>query len=280
MTIPTVRLPDGTELPAIGQGAWKIGDDPRRVREEENSLRMGLDLGMTVIDTAEMYGEGKSETLVGRAIAGRRDDAFLVSKVYPHNASRTGIPAACERSLGRLRVERIDLYLLHWRGGIPLAETVNTFERLRQAGKIARWGVSNFDVVDMEELVALAAGRVCSTDQVLYNPQSRGIEFDLLPWSAKHGLPLMAYSPVGQGGSLLRNTALRAIAARYGKTPAQIALAWSIRSGHVLAIPKAATPTHVRENAEAASLSLTPADHAEIDRAFLPPRGKQPLGML
>lgn len=280
MTLPTVTLPDGTVLPAIGQGTWNMGDDARRARAEEDALRLGLDLGLRVIDTAEMYGEGRSEELVGRAIAGRRDEAFLVSKVYPHNAGRNGVPAACARSLRRLGVEQIDLYLLHWLGSVPLAETVEAFERLRESGKIARWGVSNLDTAEMEEIVALPAGATCTTDQVLYNPQHRGIEFDLLPWAAARPMPLMAYSPLGQGGTLLRHAALRSVADRHGMAPGQVALAWAIRSGGVLAIPKASSAEHVRANAAAAALALSAADLAEIDRAFPPPRRKQPLGMI
>jgi len=276
----TVRLPDAREVPAIGQGTWKMGEGQRGAREEEEALRQGIDLGMTLIDTAEMYGDGRSEEIVGRAIAGRRDRVFVVSKVYPHNASRTGVPAACARSLKRLGTDHIDLYLLHWRGGVPLAETVIAFEALREQGKIGAWGVSNLDADDMEELAALAQGSACATDQVLYHPGSRGIEFDLLPWCARHRMPVMAYSPVGQAGRLLRSPALVEVAARHGATPAQIAIAWGLRSSSVISIPKAGDAAHVRENAAASDIALTEADLATIDAAFPPPRRKQALGML
>ena len=227
-----------------------------------------------------MYGDGGAEEVVGRAIAGQRDRVFLVSKLYPHNASRTGVPAACERSLKRLGVDQIDLYLLHWRGSVPLAETVIAFEALREAGKIGAWGVSNFDTDDMEELSALAGGDGCATNQVLYNPSARNIEFDLLPWCAGRHVPVMAYSPVGQGGRLLRAPALAVIARRHGATPAQVAIAWTLRSSTVISIPKAGDAAHVRENAAAADIALTAADLAAIDAAFPPPRRKQGLAML
>ncbi len=276
----TVRLPDGTEIPQLGQGTWKMGERGADRRAEADALRLGLDLGITLIDTAEMYADGGSEEVVAQAIAGRRDEAFLVSKVYPHNATSRGTPAACARSLKRLGTDRIDLYLLHWRGGTDLSETVEAFEALREQGKILRWGVSNFDVDDMEEIAALPEGASCMTDQVLYNPEARGIEFDLLPWCARKGVPVMAYSPVGQGGRLLRSAALKSVAARHDVTAAQVALAWAMRQPHVIAIPKAAEADHVRQNAAAAVLALTDADLAEIDAAFAPPRRKQSLEML
>ena len=275
-----VRLPDGTEVVALGQGTWRMGEGHRPRAEEADALRLGLDLGMTLIDTAEMYGEGGAEEVVGEAIAGRREQAFVVSKVYPHNASRRGVAAACERSLRRLRTERIDLYLLHWRGGEPLAETVAGFEALRAAGKIGAWGVSNLDTDALTELRGLPGGAGCATDQVLYNPQARGIEFDLLPWCARHAMPVMAYSPVGQGGALLRTAAIGAVARRHAATPAQVAIAWALRQPGLIAIPKAADPAHVRDNAGAAALHLLAADLAEIDAAFPPPRRKQRLDML
>ncbi|MBW8269128.1 aldo/keto reductase [Caldovatus aquaticus] len=276
----TVRLPDGTEVPALGQGTWHMGERRADRRAEADALRLGLDLGLTLIDTAEMYGEGGAEEVVGEAIAGRpRESVFLVSKVYPHNATRRAMPAACERSLRRLRVETLDLYLLHWRGAAPLAETVAAFEALKRQGKIRRWGVSNLDVADLEELGAALAR--CATDQVLYNLSARGIEFDLLPFCRARGMPVMAYSPLGQGGRMLRDRALAAVAARHGATPAQIALAWALRApGGVIAIPKAADPAHVRENAAAAAIVLTPQDLAELDAAFPPPKRKRPLAML
>jgi diketogulonate reductase-like aldo/keto reductase len=272
----TVRLPDGTAVAAIGQGTWHMGEGERPIPEEVRALRQGIDLGMTLIDTAEMYGDGTSEQVVGDAIEGQRDNVFVVSKVFPHNASRRAMPRACEASLKRLRIDCIDLYLLHWRGGTPLAETVETFERLRAAGKIARWGVSNFDVDDMEEL---GEGAV-ATNQVLYNPGVRGIEFDLIPWCADRHIPVMAYSPVGQGGSLLHNPALAQVAARHDATPAQIALAWTIRLAGLITIPKASDPAHVAANAAAAAIELTPDDLAAIDAAFPPPRRRQRLEML
>jgi diketogulonate reductase-like aldo/keto reductase len=245
---------------------------------EADALRLGLDLGMTLVDTAEMYGDGGSEEVVGEAIAGRREEVFLVSKVYPHHASRTQLPRALEASLKRLRVERLDLYLLHWRGSVPLAETVAAMERVREQGKIARWGVSNLDVDDLEEMGAALAG--CATDQVLWNLDSRGVEFDLLPFCAARGMPVMAYSPIGQAGALLRHKALAAIAARHGVTPAQVALAFVLARPGVIAIPKASDPAHVRLNAAARDIVLTAQDRAELDAAFPPPRRKRPLEMI
>ncbi len=272
-----VALPGGVAVPALGQGTWRMGEGGASPAEEAAALRLGLDLGMTLIDTAEMYGDGASERVVAAAMAGRRDEVFLVSKVLPSNAGRAGVKAACERSLKRLETDRIDLYLLHWRGGTPLAETVEAFERLVAAGSIRRWGVSNLDVEDMEEL---PPGGGCAADQVLYNPEYRGIEFDLLPWCRERAMPVMAYSPVGQGGRLLRAPALRRVAERRGATPAQVAVAWGLRASGVISIPKAASAAHVRENAAAASLTLEEADLAEIDAAYPPPRRKQALQML
>ena len=272
-------LPDGTTLPSLGLGTWKMGD--RQGRDAERAaLRLGLDLGMRLIDTAEMYGDGASETLVGEAIAGRRDEVFVVTKILPSNATQKGIPAACGRSLKRLGCERIDLYLLHWRGGEDLATVVEAFERLRERGDIARWGVSNFDADDMEELEAIETGSACATNQVLYNPGARGIEFDLLPWCESRRMPVMAYSPVGQGGRLLAHPSLHTVAKRHGTSPAAVAVAWSMRYEGVISIPKAADPAHVRENASAMTLTLTVDDLALIDGAFPPPRRKEPLGML
>ena len=243
-------------------------------RAEADALRLGIDLGMTLIDTAEMYADGGAEEVVADAIAGQRDRVHLVSKAYPQNAGRRSLPAACERSLQRLRTDRIDLYLLHWRGSTPIAETVEAFEALQAAGKIGAWGVSNFDVDDLAELPP-----GCAANQVLYNLGERGIEFDLLPWCRERTIPVMAYSPVGQGGRLLRAPALAGVAARHGATPAQVALAWTMQPG-ICTIPKAADPAHVRQNAAAAALRLTDGDRAELDAAFPPPRRKQPLGML
>ena len=274
----TLRLPDGTEVPVLGQGTWKIGEGERSRKDEAAAIRLGIDLGMTLIDTAEMYGEGSSEEVVADAIAGHRDRVFLVTKVYPHNATRRGTAAACERSLKRLRTDHIDLYLLHWMGSAPLSETVAEFEKLKAAGKIRAWGVSNLDTDDMEELAEVSSA--CATNQVLYNPEHRGIEFDLLPWCAKRAMPIMAYSPVGQAGRLLRAPALTKIAARHNATPAQIAIAWSLRHPGIISIPKAGDAAHVRLNAAAADITLTPADLAEIDAAYPPPRRNQSLAML
>lgn len=275
-TINQTTFPDGSMVPVLGQGTWKMGENKSKHASEVAALRLGIDLGMTLIDTAEMYGSGAAELLVGEAVAGQRDQVFLVTKVYPHNASRRGVPDACERSLRRLRTDVIDLYLLHWRGNTPLAETVEAFERLRAEGKIRRWGVSNFDVDDLEEL---GSGQ-CAANQVLYNPEARGIEFDLLPWCQQRRMPIMAYSPVGQGGSLLKNAALKAVGARHEVTPAQVALAWTLRRPGVISIPKAGDESHVRENAAAADLQLTSEDLTEIDKALAPPGRKERLGML
>ncbi len=278
--IPRVTLPNGVEVPALGLGTWYMGESQANAAAEVAALRAGIDLGMTLIDTAEMYADGRAETIVGQAIAGRRDEVFVVSKVYPHNASASGIPQACARSLRRLRTDRIDLYLLHWRGSYPLSETVEAFERLREAGHIGAWGVSNFDAADMEELSDVAGGGGCATNQVLYNPDARGIEFDLTPWCRSRAMPIMAYSPLGQAGRLLRSPALTKIGARHGVSPAQIALAWNLRDGATIAIPKAGTIAHVHENAAAAKIRLTTEDLAAIDQAHPPPRRKQPLAML
>ena len=272
----TVRFPDDAAVPLLGQGTWHMGEgnDPPDV--EADALRLGMDLGMTLIDTAEMYGDGGAERVVGKAIAGRRDEVFLVSKVYPQHANRRLIERSCDNSLGRLGTDRIDLYLLHWRGSTPLAETIEMFERLREAGKIVRWGISNFDVADMDELGAAAV----ATNQVLYNLESRGIEFALLPWCAQRHIPLMAYSPVGQAGALLTHPVLKAVAAGHGVTPAQVAIAWSIRLPGIISIPKASDPAHVRANAAAATLDLTAADVMALDKAFPPPKRHTPLEML
>ena len=276
----TVRLPGGREVPALGQGSWWMGEKPENSIPEANALRLGIDLGLTLIDTAEMYADGGAERVVGQAIAGRRDRVFLVSKVYPHNASRAGVAQACEASLQRLGTDRIDLYLLHWRGSVPLAETVSGFERLHRDGKIGAWGVSNFDSDDLTELALVPGGGACAANQVLYNPQHRGIEFDLLPWCAARGMAVMAYSPVGQGRSLMQATSLAAVAARHDATVAQIAIAWGLRQPGLLSIPKAANPAHVRQNAAAAEIALTATDLAEIDAEFPPPTRKLPLAML
>lgn len=262
-------------MPPLGQGTWHMGERAERRTAEVAALRLGLDLGMTLIDTAEMYAEGAAEEVVGEAIAGRRGEVFLVSKAYPFNAGRTSLPLACERSLRRLGVGCIDLYLLHWPGAIPIEETVAAFERLRDQGKIAAWGVSN---VDAPQMAGLPAG--CAADQVLYTLGARGIEFDLLPWARTRGMPVMAYSPLGQGGRLLRAPALAQVARRHGVSPAQVALAWTLQPG-IVGIPKAADPAHVRANAAARAIRLDAEDRATLDRAFFPPpRRKQPLAML
>ncbi|MNJ87808.1 putative oxidoreductase [compost metagenome] len=273
------KLPSGTAVPVLGQGTWYMGDEAHRRADEIASLRLGLDLGMTLIDTAEMYGDGASEKLVGEAIAGRRDEVFLVSKVLPSNASRSGTIAACERSLRRLGTDCIDLYLLHWRGRTPFAETIAAFEALQDAGKIRHWGVSNMDVDDMREIARAPGGDAMATNQVLYNLTRRGIEFDLLPQAQARGLPLMAYSPIEQG-RLTEYPEVQDIADRHGVTPAQVALAWVLRQEGVIAIPKAATPEHVRENRAALELQLTAEDLEELDDMFPPPDGPESLEMI
>jgi diketogulonate reductase-like aldo/keto reductase len=275
-----VRLADGAMVPALGQGTWKMGERAKDAKAEAAALRLGVELGMTLVDTAEMYAEGGAEQVVARAIADMRDRVFLVSKVYPHNATRAGTQAACERSLRRLNTDRLDLYLLHWRGGVPLEEFVDGAEALKRAGKIVRWGVSNFDTDDMEELFALPGGDACAANQVLYNPAARGIEFDLIPWCQASGVAVMAYSPLGQGGRLLGNAALAKVAARHGVDAAAVAIAWSLREEGVISIPKSARVERVRANAAAASLVLDADDLAAIDAAFQPPRAKQALGMI
>lgn len=256
-----------------------MGDDPSRRGEELDALRTGIELGLTLIDTAEMYGDGRSESLVGEAIAGQRREVFLVSKVLPSNASRKGTVRACESSLRRMRTDRVDLYLLHWSGSYPLQETVRGFEDLLASGKIRSWGVSNLDLEEMKKLVALPGGKACATNQVLYNLSRRGIEFDLLPWSRKNSIPIMAYSPVEQG-RILDNKALREVARRLGATPAQVALAWVLRQEGVVAIPKAASVAHVRENRAALDLKLGQEDLADLDKAFPPPKRRTPLEMI
>jgi len=277
--LPTVRFPDGARVAALGLGTWTMGEDRRKAAREAAALALGLDLGMTLVDTAEMYGDGGAEEVVARAIAGRRDRVFVVSKVYPHNAGRKSAMAACERSLARLATDRLDLYLLHWRGNVPLAETVEAFERLRADGKILRWGVSNFDTDDMRELFALPEGRRCATNQVLYHLAERGIEWELLPWLRERKIPLMAYSPLAQG-ALLRKPGLAAIARRLGTTPAQVALRWLLRSPDVIAIPESAAAVHVRANRACTSLRLDAETMADIDAAFPPPAGPSPLAVV
>jgi len=276
---PMVTLPGGERVPALGQGTWHMGENRRRADEEAAAVRLGIELGMTLIDTAEMYGNGGAEEMVARAAEGVRDDLFIVSKVYPHNASRAGVIAACERSLERLRTDRIDLYLLHWRGSIPLTETIAGFERLLREGKIRHYGVSNFDRADMAEWAALKGGETVAADQVLYNLSRRGPEWDLLPWCRERGIAIMAYTPLGQG-SLLHDRTLAEIAHRRNATPAQVALAWLLHQEGVIVIPKAARLEHVRDNRGALDVALTEEDLAALDRAFPPPKGKRSLGML
>jgi diketogulonate reductase-like aldo/keto reductase len=276
--VPTVPLSDGTPVPALGLGTWHMGESVRRRPREVTALAAGIALGMTLIDTAEMYGDGGAEEVIGDAIAGRRDQVFVVSKVYPHNAGAKDAIAACERSLRRLRTDRLDLYLLHWRGRIPLAETVDAFERLRRDGKILRWGVSNFDVDDMHELLALPDGRHCAANQVLYHLGERGAEWALARLCRTQGIPLMAYCPLGEGG-LLHDRRLRAIAKGIDASPAQVALAWLIARG-AIAIPKSADVDHLRENSEAAALALSAATLATIDATFPPPTRPTSLGVI
>ena len=275
----TVALPSGEKVPAFGMGAWNIGDSKATRAEEIATLRLGLDLGAKLIDTAEMYGDGRSEELVGEAIAGRRDEAFLVSKVLPENASRKGTLEACERSLERLRTDRIDLYLLHWRGSVPFAETIEAFEALKKAGKIRHYGVSNLGLADMQEWWKLKDGANCAANQLLYNLARRGIEFDLLPWLRERKVPVMAYSPIEQA-RLLRDRKLGDFAKRHGRKPAQAALAWLLSRDGVIVIPKTGRRERLKENLGALERPLDAAQLAELDRIFPPPASPQPLDML
>jgi diketogulonate reductase-like aldo/keto reductase len=279
MTVRAVELPSGETIPALGQGTWHLGQGRHPRTDEIAALREGLDCGMTLVDTAELYGEGASEKLVGEAIDGRRDEVFLVSKVLPGHASRTGTFDACRTSLARLQTDRIDMYLLHWRGAAPLTETVAGFEDLREAGLIRHWGVSNFDIADLADLLRVPGGDAVQTDQVLYNLTRRGIEWDLLPWCAQNGLPIMAYSPIEQG-RLVGHPVLRGIAVRHKATSAQIALAWVLSHKGVCAIPEAGTIQHVHQNRAALDIRLREDDVVELDSAFPPPSGPQPLEVL
>ena len=274
----TVLLPDGEKVPALGQGTWMMGERRDRREAEVAALRKGVELGMMLIDTAEMYGDGAAETLISEALGAVRDSLFLVSKAYPQNASRKRLPRACEASLKRLGTDRIDLYLLHWRGSVPFGETIEAMEALKSAGKVRHWGVSNLDMDDMEELVA-AGGDACATDQILYNLTRRGPEHELLPWLRHHAMPIMAYSPVEQG-RLLAQPGLVGVAEQMNATPAQIALAWTMHHDGVIAIPKAGSVEHVRENRAAADLVLPKTILAELDEAFPRPRDRRPLEML
>jgi len=272
-------MPSGELVPALGQGTWRMGEDPAVRGEEIASLRAGLDLGLRLVDTAEMYGEGRTESLVGEAIAGRRNEVFLVSKVYPHNASRKAMRKACTGSLRRLKTDRIDLYLLHWAGSVPLEETLDAFERLQRDGHIRSWGVSNLGSAEMEQLWALPGGRAVQADQVLYNLGRRGIEWDLLPWLRERGVPLMAYSPIEQG-RLARHRALAGFAQARGMTPAQAALSWLLCQDNVIAIPKTSSAQRLAENAAALAHPLDAAALAELDRLFPPPKRPGPLEMI
>jgi diketogulonate reductase-like aldo/keto reductase len=277
--LPSVTLPSGEKVPQLGQGTWRMGESGRLRKDEVAALKLGIDLGMTLIDTAEMYGNGGAEEIVAEAVASRRDTCFIVSKVLPENSTRTQTIEACERSLKRLKTDRIDLYLLHWRGRPALSETLEAFQTLQERGAIRYWGVSNFDVTDMEELFALAGSDACASNQVLYNLRRRGIEAGLLPWCRHRSIPIMAYSPVEQG-RLLRERVLTAVAIRHRATTAQIALAWVLRQPDMMVIPKATTLEHVRENRAALDIELSEQDLAELDRGFPPPKGRRPLELL
>ena len=278
-TLPQVTFPNGERVPAFGQGTWHMGDDRRRAAAETAALKLGIDLGMTLIDTAEMYGSGGAEEIVAEAAQGQRDRLFIVSKVLPYNASQKGVIEACERSLKRLKTDRIDLYLLHWRGSVPLAETLAAFMRLQRDGKIRHHGVSNFDLDDMQEWVGLSGGDTVAADQILYNFQRRGPEWELIPWCRERRIAIMAYTPLGQS-RMLQHKALAEIAGRHGATAAQVALAWLLHQDGTMVIPKATRQEHVRENRGALDLRLTADDLAALDRAFPPPKGPSALGML
>lgn len=272
-------LPSGETVPALGQGTWQMAEASGRRTQEIEALRLGVELGMTLIDTAEMYGEGASEKLIAEALGPVRDRLFLVSKVYPHNASRKGVVDACERSLARLGTGHLDLFLLHWRGNVPLRDTVAGFEDLRQSGKIRYWGVSNFDVEDMQELAAIEGGDNCATNQVLYNVTRRGPEYDLIPWMADRRMPLMAYSPIEQG-RLPKAGILRDIGRAHDASSYQIALAWLLQRPGIIAIPKASSPAHVRDNCRALEIRMSPDELKAIDAEFPPPERKRPLEMI
>src|SRR5215213_3674886 len=278
-TLPSVTLPGGESVPAYGLGTWHMGEDRRRAADEIAAVRLGIELGMNLIDTAEMYGNGAAEEIVAAASEGLRDRLFIVSKVLPYNASHRGVVEACERSLKRLRTDRIDLYLLHWRGSVPLADTLAGFERLRRDGKIRHHGVSNFSTDDMREWVALPGGERVAANQILYNLSRRGPEFELIPWCRERGIAIMAYSPLEQG-RMLNSRGLREVAARHNVTAAQVALAWLLRQEGMIVIPKATKLDHARENRAAAGLRLDDEDLAALDRTFPPPTSRTPLGML
>jgi diketogulonate reductase-like aldo/keto reductase len=275
------RLPNGAAVSRLGQGAWQIGDDKRNRAAEQDALRAGLELGMNLIDTAEMYGNGRSEELVAQVVAGKREHVYLVSKVLPENATRRGAVEACSQSLKRLKTDYLDMYLLHWRGSVPLEETLGAFIELRERGAIRHFGVSNFDVADLEEWRALEGGADVATNQVLYNLEQRGVEWALLPWSRKHALPLMAYSPLGSDSRRLRtHPVLKAMAARLGASPSRLALAWLLRHPDIIVIPKASSEAHVRDNHAALELELSAEDLEKVDRSFPPPKHGAPLAMI
>ena len=274
-----ITLPSGETVAALGQGTWRFAEDPKLRQDEIASLRRGIDLGLNLIDTAEMYGEGRAETLVGEAIQGRRDEVFIISKVYPHNASRRAMQTACNNSLQRMRIETIDLYLLHWAGSVPIEETVEAFETLQRQGKIRHWGVSNLDLEQMQALDAIAGGEAVQTNQVLYHLDERGIEWDLLPWLREHRVPIMAYSPTDQG-RLLKSRELAAFAMKRAMTPAQAALAWLLAQDDVIVIPKTSNVNRVEENAAALEHTLSRADLDELDGLFPPPKRASPLAMI
>lgn len=275
----TLNLPSGQTIPVLGMGTWRMGENTSKRQQEIDALRYGLDHGLSLIDTAEMYGEGGAEEVIAQAIADRRADVFLVSKVYPHNASIKGAIAACERSLQRLKTDYLDLYLLHWRGSIPLADTLEAFQQLQQAGKIRSYGVSNFDVTDMEAASQLKGGNAIITNQVLYNLMRRGIEWNLLPWCQERSIPIMAYSPIEQG-RLLKNRTLQSIAQQRGVTTAQVAIAWLLHQKNVIVIPKSSQIDHVEENCAALALKLSTEEMDALDTAFPPPTKPASLEML
>jgi diketogulonate reductase-like aldo/keto reductase len=278
-TVRNTALPSGEAVPVLGQGTWGLAEQLHPHNQEVAALQLGIDLGMTLIDTAELYGSGATERLVGEAITGRRDSVFLVSKVLPHHADKAGTVAACEKSLQRLRTDRLDLYLLHWRGRVPLQSTIDGFEELMQAHKIRYWGVSNFGMADMQDLDRVIGGASVAINQVLYNLTRRGIEFDLLPWCREREIPIMAYSPIEQG-RMLSHPVLQQIASKHDATPAQVGLAWVLRQDRVIAIPRAGSAAHVQENRTALDITLAAEDFALLDRAFPAPRKHVPLEML
>jgi diketogulonate reductase-like aldo/keto reductase len=277
--MPYVEFPGGEQVPAYGLGTWRMAEQRSRRADEIAALRQGFELGMTLIDTAEMYASGGAEELVAEALGPQRDKLFIVSKALPQNASRRKLPIACDDSLRRLKTDRLDLYLLHWRGSVSLAETAEAMQKLVDAGKIRHWGVSNLDLEEMEEINSAGTASPCASNQILYNLARRGPQYDLIPWQRKQKISVMAYSPIDQG-RILKNAALKAIGARHNASPAQVALAWLIRQDNVITIPKAGTAAHARENYEALSLKLAKQDLDELDRAFPPPKSAQPLGML